>query len=137
MIQKNWGSDHMIFEVMWSYNLVFNIGIYIFIGLIRHMCLCTGSYMLTYVISQASFSENAKNAAFFFFVGSLQKGGSQVFLTETMETGYKNRDDFQCMQMSLVMSMPFIFGDDWNDTCKLNTIWHDVIFSKSRPLILV
>ena len=35
-----------------------------------------------------------------------------MFLTETMETGDKNRDDFQCMQMSLVMSMPFIFDDD-------------------------
>ena len=27
----------------------------------------------------------------------------------------KNRDDFYCMQMSLVMSMRFIFGDDWNN----------------------
>ena len=30
----------------------------------------------------------------------------------TMENGDKNRDDFQCMQMSLVKSMRFIFGDD-------------------------
>ena len=29
-----------------------------------------------------------------------------------METGDKNRDDFRCMQVSLVMSMWFIFGDD-------------------------
>ena len=32
-----------------------------------------------------------------------------------METGDKNRDDFYCMQMSLVMSKRFIFGDDWNN----------------------
>ena len=37
---------------------------------------------------------------------------SQVFLAETVETGDKNRHDFHCMQMSLVMSMRFIFGDD-------------------------
>ena len=29
---------------------------------------------------------------------------SQAFLAETVETGDKNRDDFHCMQMSLVMS---------------------------------
>ena len=38
-----------------------------------------------------------------------------MFLAETVETGDKNRDDFYCMQMSLVMSMRFIFGDDWNN----------------------
>ena len=32
-----------------------------------------------------------------------------------METGDKNRDDFHCMQMNLVMRMCFIFGDDWNN----------------------
>ena len=32
-----------------------------------------------------------------------------------METGDKNRDDFHCMEMSLVMSMWFIWGDDWNN----------------------
>ena len=32
-----------------------------------------------------------------------------------MESGDKNRDDFHCMQMSLVMSMRCIFGDDWNN----------------------
>ena len=36
---------------------------------------------------------------------------SQAFLTETVETGDKNRDDFHCMQMSLVMCMGFICGD--------------------------
>ena len=33
-----------------------------------------------------------------------------------METGDKNRDDFHCMEMSLVMSMWFILGNDWNNT---------------------
>ena len=32
-----------------------------------------------------------------------------------METGDKNRDDFHCMEMSLVMSMWYILGDDWNN----------------------
>ena len=50
--------------------------------------------MLTYVISRASFSETPKMQPSFSFVGPLQKGGSQAFLTETMETGYKNHDDF-------------------------------------------
>ena len=40
------------------------------------------------------------------------KPRSQAFQGETVETGGKNRDDFHCMQTSLVMSMRFIFGDD-------------------------
>ena len=32
-----------------------------------------------------------------------------------MMLGNKNRDDFHCMQMRLVMSMWFIFGDDLSD----------------------
>ena len=32
-----------------------------------------------------------------------------------MKTGDENRDDFHCMEMSLVMSMWFILGDDWNN----------------------
>ena len=32
-----------------------------------------------------------------------------------METGDKNRDDFHCMEMSLVMSMWFILGNEWNN----------------------
>ena len=36
----------------------------------------------------------------------------QAFLAETVETGDKNRDDFDCVQMSLVMTMRFIFCDD-------------------------
>ena len=31
-----------------------------------------------------------------------------------METGDKNREDFHCMEMRLVMGMWFILGDDWN-----------------------
>ena len=42
--------------------------------------------------------------AFLFFVDPSQKG-SQAFLTETVETGDKNRDYFHCMQMSLVVSI--------------------------------
>ena len=65
---------------------------------------------------------------------------SQEFLTETVETKDKNRDDYHYMQMNLVISMRFIFGDDRNDACKLNTFSpfvNDVIFPKSRPLIFV
>ena len=38
-----------------------------------------------------------------------------MFLAKTVETGDKNHDDFHCMEMSLVMSMWFILGDDWNN----------------------
>ena len=37
---------------------------------------------------------------------------SQAFPAETVETGNKDRDDFHFMQMRLVMSVWFIFGDD-------------------------
>ena len=57
-----------------------------------------------------------------------------AFLAETVETGDKNRDDFHCVQMSLMMSMQFILGDDWNDACKFG---NDIIFPESRPLIFV
>ena len=40
---------------------------------------------------------------------------SQAFLAETLETDDKNANDFPCTQMSLVMSMAFNFGDDWNN----------------------
>ena len=51
---------------------------------------------------------------FFFLVFRIQKGGwaPLLFLAATVENGDKNRDDFHCMQMRLVMSMWFIFGDD-------------------------
>ena len=76
----------------------------------------------------------------YFFRRSVAKRGacSQAFLTETVGTGDKNRDDFHCMQKSLVMSMRYIFGDVWNDACKLNMFslfGNDVIFPKSRSLI--
>ena len=47
----------------------------------------------------------------FFFVGGTYFVG-RAFLAKTVETGNKNRSDFHCMQMSLVMSMRYIFGDD-------------------------
>ena len=56
---------------------------------------------------------DSKNATIFFCRSVAKRGAcSQAFLTETVETGDKIRDDFHCMQMSLVMSMRFIFGDD-------------------------
>jgi len=48
----------------------------------------------------------------FFFSVCQSISESQAFLAETVETGDKNRDDFHCIQMSLVMSMRFIFDDD-------------------------
>ena len=55
----------------------------------------------------------SKSATAFFSSVRHEKGvSSQAFLTETVEIGDKNRDDFRCMQMSLVMSMRFIFGHD-------------------------
>ena len=57
---------------------------------------------------------DSKNAgvSFFFLFFSNGRPYSQAFLAETVETVDKNRRDFHCMQMSLVMSMWFIFGDD-------------------------
>lgn len=42
----------------------------------------------------------------FFFVGGTLLVGP-AFLAKTVETGDKNRDDFHCMEMSLVMRMRF------------------------------
>ena len=55
--------------------------------------------------------------SFFFLQVSVPKGSSesQAFLSKTVETGKKNHDDSHCMQMSLVMNMQFIFGDDENN----------------------
>ena len=81
---------------------------------------------------------------FFFFHVSVPKGSSesQAFLSKTaVETGKKNHDDFHCMQMSLVMSMQFIFGDDENDalswSCFGCLAMRDVIFPRMMPLIFV
>ena len=80
-------------------------------------------------------SETLKMQSFFFlfFVGGTKFVG-HAFLSKTVETGDKNRGNFHCMQMSLVMSMRYIFGDDWNDACKFG---NDVIFLEWRPLIFV
>ena len=80
---------------------------------------------MTFLVELALAEGHSKNTGvskFFFFVGQgtsweangHQLGGhcSQEFLAETIETGDENRDDFHCMQMSLVMSMRLIFGDD-------------------------
>ena len=50
----------------------------------------------------------------FFLVGLPQNGRpwSQAFLAERVETGDKNRYDFRCMEMCLVISMRFNFGND-------------------------
>ena len=53
-------------------------------------------------------SKNASVSSFFF----LSVGPSHAFLAETVETGDKNRNDSHRMQISLVMSMRYIFGDD-------------------------
>ena len=47
---------------------------------------------------------------FFLSVGPSSVGHS--FQAKTVETGDKNRGDFHCMQISLVMNMRYIFGDD-------------------------
>ena len=49
--------------------------------------------------------------SFLFFVGGTLFVG-HAFLAKTVETGDKNRGNFHCMQMSLVMSMQYIFSDD-------------------------
>ena len=45
-----------------------------------------------------------------------------------METGEQNRGNFHCMQMSLVMSMQYIFGDDNdNDLILILRAFHEMI----------
>ena len=50
------------------------------------------------------------------YLGHKRGSLCQAFLAETKETGNKNRGvkkgNFHCMQMALVMSIRFIFGDD-------------------------
>ena len=67
-----------------------------------------------FLVELALAERDSKSAGVFFFRVSSRNGRpcSQAFLAETVETGIKNRDDFHCMQMSLVMSMQFIFGYD-------------------------
>ena len=66
-----------------------------------------------FLVKLALAERDSKNAVVFFFVG-LPNGRpwSQALLAETVKTGDKNRDDFRCMQMSIVKSMRFNFGDD-------------------------
>ena len=78
----------------------------------------------------------------FFCLSILKRAAcSQAFLAEITETGGENLDKFHiCMQMSLVMSMQFILGDDCYDTLKLNMFLlfgDDVIFPELRPLIFL
>ena len=70
--------------------------------------------MLSYeVSSKAKLQKWRLFISFFFFP---RRGAqSQEFLAKTGETWDKNRHDFHCMQVSLVMSMRFIFGDDSNN----------------------
>ena len=77
----------------------------------------TGSNQIFKIVlfSRACFSRTRLTLKMeaFSFVGLTPNGRpwSQAFLAENVETGDNNRDDFHCMQMSLVMSMPFIFRD--------------------------
>ena len=55
-----------------------------------------------------------------------------------METGDKNHGDFHCTQMSLMMSMRYIFGNDWkfgNDVIFLRWIDFRVIMHDMQALI--
>ena len=45
-------------------------------------------------------------------------------------------DNFRCMQISFVMSMQFIFGDDWI-MMLIFAVWQWWNFPESRPLIFV
>ena len=87
------------------------------------------------LISRACFeqSETLKMQSFFFrtlFVGP-------AFLAKTVETGDKNCDDFHCMEMSLVMSMWFILGDDWNNTQCLSRLRAFLPCKKSEFIFFV
>ena len=83
------------------------------------------------LISRAFFS---RWNLFFSSVCREKRACSRAF-PETVETRDKSRDEFHCMQMSLVMSMTFIFGDDWNDACKLNTFFFAVWQWRNFPQI--
>ena len=69
------------------------------------------------LVELALAERDSKNAGVSFFIflcvwEPIRRPCSQAFLAKTVETGDKNRDDFHCVQMSLVMSLRFIFGDD-------------------------
>ena len=77
--------------------------------------MLVGGFIAIPLFSGACFSRAKlyKCKRFFFPSVRLKKRVCyQAFLTDIVETEDKNRDDFHCMQMSLVMSMRVIFGDD-------------------------
>ena len=59
----------------------------------------------TWLFSRACFS---RARLYFRLSVAKRRANFQAFLTETVETGDKTRDDFHCMQISLVMSMRLI-----------------------------
>ena len=63
------------------------------------------------LVELALAERESKNASVFLCV-SVANGRPSAFLEETVEAGDENRDDFHCMQMSLLMRMLFNFGDD-------------------------
>ena len=89
--------------------------------------------IVAFLVDLALAKRDSKNAVVSVFVGGTYFVG-HAFPTKTAETGDKNCGDFHCMQMSLVMSMQYIFGDDWNDACKFG---NDVILLEWRPLIFM
>ena len=71
---------------------------------------------LSLLVELALAERDSKNAGVWFFIflcrwPPIRAPCSQAILAETVETGDKNRDDFYCIQMSLVTSMRLIFGD--------------------------
>ena len=75
--------------------------------------------LLECIISRACF--DSKNATVFFSVGPSRKGG----MLSNIANGDRGNWGYESWRLSLyanglVMSMRFIFGDDWNDACKLN-----------------
>ena len=105
-----------------------------------------GTELLHFLVDLALAEQDSKNAGVFFQVSSPNgQPWFQAFLVETVETRDKNRDDFHCMQMSLVMSMWFISGDDSNDApcsivpvpavkCNLQS-WRDCVQYLLSPIL--
>ena len=72
------------------------------------------SFVRRAYFSRAKLYKNA-DVSFFIFLcmwAPIRRPCSQASLAKTVETGDKNRDNFHSMQMSLVMSLRLIFGDD-------------------------
>ena len=66
------------------------------------------------LVSLACVSSETRNlqVVFFLVFGTERRLWFQAFLAATVENGDKNREDFHCMQMTLVMRMCFVFGHD-------------------------